>query len=104
MEVSIKLVQVADNRPFIVSIERDITVRKQVEAALRESEERYRTVVENTDDFVWQINIDGATVLAHDLFTNGILYLDIGLDLHGLNQDDIPYASLLGSILLEMGI
>ena len=48
-------------------------------------------------------NIHGTTVIAHDLFTNGILYLDIGLDLHGLDQDDIPYASLLGSILLEMG-
>jgi Zn-dependent M16 (insulinase) family peptidase len=50
-----------------------------------------------------EIDIHGATVIAHDLFTNGILYLDIGLDLHGLDQDDIPYASLLGSILLEMG-
>ncbi len=45
----------------------------------------------------------GATLVKHNLFTNGILYLDIGLDLHGLEQADIPYASLLGSILLEMG-
>jgi len=45
----------------------------------------------------------GATVIKHNLFTNGILYLDIGLDLHGLDQEDIPYAALLGSILLEMG-
>lgn len=47
--------------------------------------------------------IMGTTLVKHDLFTNGILYLDIGLNLHGLNQEDIPYASLLGSILLEMG-
>ncbi|MCF7816940.1 MAG: insulinase family protein [Kiritimatiellales bacterium] len=47
--------------------------------------------------------LHGTTVLTHDLFTNGILYLDIGLDLHGLDQEDIPYASLLGSALLEMG-
>ncbi|MEN7972998.1 MAG: insulinase family protein [Verrucomicrobiota bacterium] len=46
---------------------------------------------------------NGATVLTHNLFTNGILYLDIGLDLHGLAQEDIPLASLLGSALLEMG-
>jgi len=45
----------------------------------------------------------GTTVVTHNLFTNGILYLDLGLDLHGLEQDDIPYASLLGSMLLEMG-
>lgn len=47
--------------------------------------------------------LHGATVLSHDLFTNGILYLDIGMDLHGLEQEEIPYASLLGSVLLEMG-
>ena len=45
----------------------------------------------------------GATVLTHDLFTNGILYLDIGLNLHALAPEDLPYASLLGSALLEMG-
>ncbi|HEY5653232.1 MAG TPA: insulinase family protein [Pontiella sp.] len=45
----------------------------------------------------------GATVVKHNLFTNGILYLDIGMDLHGLDQEDLPYASLLSSILLEMG-
>jgi Zn-dependent M16 (insulinase) family peptidase len=44
-----------------------------------------------------------ATILQHNLFTNGILYLDIALDLHCLDQADLPYASLLGSILLEMG-
>jgi Zn-dependent M16 (insulinase) family peptidase len=50
-----------------------------------------------------ETRLHGATVLTHDLFTNGILYLDIGLDLHRLDQEDIPYASLLGNILLEMG-
>ncbi|QBG46528.1 hypothetical protein EGM51_03615 [Verrucomicrobia bacterium S94] len=45
----------------------------------------------------------GTTVIKHNLFTNGILYLDLGLNLHGLDQEDLPYASLLGSILLEMG-
>ncbi len=50
-----------------------------------------------------EAKLHGATVLTHDLFTNGILYLDIGFDLHGLEQGDIPYAALLGSALLEMG-
>jgi len=43
-----------------------------------------------------ETKLHGATVLTHDLFTNGILYLDIGFDLHGLDQEDIPLASLLG--------
>lgn len=50
-----------------------------------------------------ETKLNGTTVLTHHLFTNGILYLDIGLDLHGLDQSDIPYASLLASALLEMG-
>jgi len=50
-----------------------------------------------------ETKLHGTTVLTHDLFTNGILYLDIGFDLHGLDQEDIPMASLLGSALLEMG-
>ncbi len=50
-----------------------------------------------------EFQIDGTTILTHDLFTNGIVYLDLGLDLHALEQEDIPYASLLASALLEMG-
>ncbi|QHI69692.1 insulinase family protein [Tichowtungia aerotolerans] len=46
---------------------------------------------------------DNATVLFHDLFTGGIAYIDIGLDLHVLDTDDLPWVSLLGSMLLEMG-
>lgn len=42
-------------------------------------------------------------VLYHDLFTNGILYLDLGLDLHVLPQDLLPFVPLFGRALLEMG-
>jgi len=47
--------------------------------------------------------LHGATVVSHDLFTNGILYFDLGFNLHGLSKEELPYASLLGSLLLEMG-
>jgi Zn-dependent M16 (insulinase) family peptidase len=46
---------------------------------------------------------DKATVLFHDLFTGGIIYADIGFDLHVLDAEDLPWVSLLGSMLLEMG-
>ena len=39
----------------------------------------------------------------HDLFTNGILYLDLGFDLHVLPQEYLPYVPLFGRALLEMG-
>ncbi len=45
----------------------------------------------------------GARVLSHDLFTNGIVYLDLGLDLAGLPADSLPYVPLFGRALLEMG-
>jgi presequence protease len=45
----------------------------------------------------------GARVLYHDLFTNGVIYLDLGLDLHALPADLLPYVTLFGRALLEMG-
>ena len=45
----------------------------------------------------------GCPVLQHDLFTNGIVYLDLGLNLHNLPQDLLPYVPLFGRGLLEMG-
>ncbi len=45
----------------------------------------------------------GAKVLYHNLFTNGIVYLDIGLNLHTLQQQFLPYVTLFGRALLETG-
>jgi Zn-dependent M16 (insulinase) family peptidase len=42
-------------------------------------------------------------VLYHDLFTNGIVYLDVGFDLHTLPQDLLPYVPLFGQALVKMG-
>jgi len=47
--------------------------------------------------------IAGSQVFYHDLFTNGILYLDLGFDLHTLPQDLLPFVPLFGRALLEMG-
>jgi Zn-dependent M16 (insulinase) family peptidase len=58
---------------------------------------KIRTIPREIESF------DNATVLFHNLFTGGIAYIDIGFDLHGLNAEDLPWVSLLGSMLLEMG-
>ncbi|MFZ6029811.1 MAG: insulinase family protein [Chloroflexota bacterium] len=42
-------------------------------------------------------------VLYHDLFTNGIAYLDLGFDMHYLPVDLLPFMGLFGRALLEMG-
>ena len=45
----------------------------------------------------------GAPTYYHDLFTNGIIYLDLGFDLRVLPQDLLPYLPLFGRSLLQMG-
>jgi len=46
---------------------------------------------------------DGTRLLYHDLFTNGIVYFDLGFDLHALPQALIPYLPLFGQALVEIG-
>ena len=46
---------------------------------------------------------DGCRVLYHDLFTNGILYLDLGFDLHSITAELLPLVPLYGRALLEIG-
>ncbi|MFH0908982.1 MAG: insulinase family protein [bacterium] len=48
-------------------------------------------------------NVTGAKVIYHDLFTQGIVYLDVGFDLHTLPQRLLPYVGVFGTALLETG-
>lgn len=48
-------------------------------------------------------SLAGVRLLTHDLFTNGILYLDLGFDLRSLPQRLLPYGELFGRLLLSMG-
>jgi Zn-dependent M16 (insulinase) family peptidase len=43
------------------------------------------------------------TVLFHDLATNSIVYLDVGFNLHAMEQHYLPFVPLFGRALLEMG-
>ncbi len=42
-------------------------------------------------------------ILHHDLFTNGIVYLDLAFDIHTLPQELLPYAPLFSRALLNIG-
>jgi Zn-dependent M16 (insulinase) family peptidase len=42
-------------------------------------------------------------VLYHDLFTNGIVYLDLGFDLHALPKELLPLTEIFARALLETG-
>jgi len=43
------------------------------------------------------------TVLKHDLFTNGIAYLDLAFDISSVPEEDVPYLPLLGKLMGGMG-
>ncbi|MBW2615777.1 MAG: insulinase family protein [Deltaproteobacteria bacterium] len=49
--------------------------------------------------FDWQ----GTPILFHDLFTNGIAYLDLGFNLRSLPDKYLPYVPLFGRALVEIG-
>ncbi len=50
-----------------------------------------------------QADWSGTPILYHDLFTNGIAYMDVGFNLHLLPEKYLPYVPLFGRALVEMG-
>ncbi|MEN8242953.1 MAG: peptidase M16, partial [Chloroflexota bacterium] len=49
------------------------------------------------------LDLDGVELLYHDLFTNGIVYLDLVFDLRSIPQELIPYLQLFVGGLIKMG-
>ncbi len=50
-----------------------------------------------------ELSIAGVRTIHAELFTNGIVYLDLGLNLHTLPQELLPYINLFCRALLETG-
>jgi len=46
---------------------------------------------------------DGVEILYHDLFTDGIVYLDLSFDLAGVPQELLPYLKLFAGGMVKMG-
>jgi diguanylate cyclase (GGDEF)-like protein/PAS domain S-box-containing protein len=53
--LSSRIIQINDE-PHILSVVRDITARKKMEEKLRENEQKYRFLTENSGDIIWHIN------------------------------------------------
>ena len=57
VEVSVRLFE-SQGRLLSLSICRDIAERKLAEKALRESEEKYRSIVEQTTEWIWEMDLN----------------------------------------------
>ena len=49
------------------------------------------------------LELEDTKVLYHDLFTNGIVYIDLGFDLHALPKELLPLTEVFARALLETG-
>jgi len=58
LDISVSISEL-DGRPTMLSIVRDITGQVATEQALRESEEKYRALVETLPDLIWEIDRSG---------------------------------------------
>jgi PAS domain S-box-containing protein len=67
VEVSVTLKRDANGRPAgFMGIARDITQRKLAEHAIRASEERYRTIIENIEDGYYEVDLKGCFTFFND--------------------------------------
>ena len=60
VDISLSIVHDSDGAPAgSIGVIRDITERKRMEDALRKSEKRFRQVVENAREWIWEVDAEG---------------------------------------------
>ncbi len=75
----------------LVAVHTDITERKRAEEALRESEERYRRIIETAYEGIWLLDAEGKTIFANSRMAEMLEYTVeemIGKTLFAFMADD----------------
>ncbi|MFC1990871.1 PAS domain S-box protein, partial [Chloroflexota bacterium] len=75
-EVYISLLDIKDGKPGVLVYKIDITERKRAEAALRESEEKYRDLLDNTDEIIQSVTPDGRFRYVNKAWRKALGYSD----------------------------
>jgi PAS domain S-box-containing protein len=108
-EVSVSLIRDAAGKPIgFRGISRDVTEYRRAEAALRESEERYRALFDRSLDLVYIFDFEGRFIDANDAALNRLGYTRE--DIRSLNftsllsEDQLPLASKTIQDIQEAGI
>lgn len=77
---------VLDGKSYILATIHDIMERKQSEKALRESEEKYRSILETIEEGYYELDLEGYFTFSNDAFCNIIGYAKD--DLVGMDSRD----------------
>ncbi len=74
-ETSVSLMRNAEDKPIgFRGISRDVTERRQMEETIRQSEEKYRTIIDEMDEWYFEIDLAGNVVFVNDAVIRNVGY------------------------------
>ena len=74
-QVSFSLIKNQEGQPVgFRGLSRDITERKKMEETIRQSEERYRTIIEEMEEWYFEADLSGNIIFFNEVFARGLGY------------------------------
>jgi diguanylate cyclase (GGDEF)-like protein/PAS domain S-box-containing protein len=74
-EISVSLIRDNESKPIgFRGISRDVTERRQMEETIRQSEEKYRTIIDEMDEWYFEIDLAGNIAFINDAVARSVGY------------------------------